>query len=162
MKSEVLSILNRLSYAINQEYGFCEEMGDCFNEPAINLGPCGPFANAFYHCWNRRFNDAAHIVFVMVKNTNECWHVVIRLPNGFLFDGGIGIHEDSHYNKDKFSIEDMVQYDLTLLDERSYGLNRKYPRYCPRFDLGSITQIIEMHLAEIHKLCLLTEKLHKS
>jgi hypothetical protein len=28
----------------------------------------------------------------MIKNSDECWHVLIRLPNGLLYDGGHGIH----------------------------------------------------------------------
>lgn len=149
MKSEVLAILNRLSHAINEEYGFCKDLGDCFNEPAINLGPCGPFANAFYHCWNRCFDDVVRIAYVMVKNTDECWHVVIRLPNAMLFDGGVGVHDESYYNPDQFLIEDMADYDLSVLDKRSYGLNRTYPQYCPKFNIDKVTHIIETHLAEI-------------
>ena len=40
-------LLNELSDEINKLYGYVKIAGDNFGEPAINSGPCGPFANAF-------------------------------------------------------------------------------------------------------------------
>ena len=78
----------------------------------------------------------------MVKNSDECWHVAIRLPNGLIFDGGLGVHDELMY-KDKFDIIDMLDYDLQLLEKHSGGLNRKYPRYCPDFSIDDVTNLIE-------------------
>jgi len=141
-------ILSELSCEINKLYGYVEIPGDNFGEPSINSGPCGPFANAFYEVWNRNFADKVNIVFIMVKHSSECWHILIRLPNGMLFDGGIGVHSEEKY-RGKFDIEDMLEYDAALLEERSYGLDRTYPRYCPNFDIKTVTALIENFLDKI-------------
>lgn len=141
-------ILNDLSDEINQLYGHVEIPGDNFGEPAINSGPCGAFANAFFKLWNQKFTEKINIVFIMVKNSDECWHVLIRLPDGSLFDGGYGIHTEESY-KDKFNIEDMIEYDIALLEKRSYGLNRTYPRYCPNFSISVIEDLITKYLNSI-------------
>jgi hypothetical protein len=137
--------LNKLSAEINKLYGYVTIAGDNFGEPAINSGPCGPFANVFFKLWNQKFTEKVTIVFIMVKNSDECWHTLIRLPNGLLFDGGCGVHNEDKY-KDKFDIEDMVEYDRELLEKRSHGLNRKYPRYCPDFSIDIITNLIQNYL----------------
>lgn len=49
------------------------------------------------------------------------WHVLIRLPNGLLFDGGIGVHSEEKY-RDKFDIEDMRKYAYSALTKGSYHL----------------------------------------
>lgn len=51
----------------------------------------------------------------MVKSSDECWLVAIRLPNGLIFDGGLGVHDEIMYN-DKFDIIDRFDYDLELLE----------------------------------------------
>lgn len=149
MKDKVIQILNELSNAINNLYGYVDVKGDNFGEPSINSGPCGPFANAFYKCWNKRFNKKVSIIFVMVKNSEECWHVLIRLPNGLLFDGGYGVHNEQKWN-DVYDIEDMKSYDLALLNKRSHGLEREYPRYCSNFSLAAVTSLIENYLEKIN------------
>lgn len=140
-----IQILNELSADVNSLYGFVELKGDNFGEPCINSGPCGPFANAFLHSWNERFDEKVNIVFIMVKDSDECWHVLIRLPNGMLFDGGIGIHDEDHY-ADRFEIHDMYIYDLKALEKHSGGLDRKYPRYCPDFKIEEVNALITKHL----------------
>jgi len=140
-----ITTLNNLSEEVNHLYGYVEIPGDNFGEPAINSGPCGPFANAFFQCWNERFSDKVNIVFLMVKNSDECWHILIRVPNGFLFDGGIGVHDESYY-KDMFDIIDMKDYDLQTLEKHAGGLTRKYPRYCPDFSMDIVTDLIRSHL----------------
>lgn len=142
--------LNELSDEINKLYGYVKIAGDNFGEPAINSGPCGPFANAFFKQWNLKFTEKVNIVFIMVKNSDECWHVLIRLPNGLLYDGGHGIHDEDMYS-DKFDIEDMIEYDINLLEKRSHGLDREYPRYCPSFSINTIKELIEKYLNRIPK-----------
>ena len=146
----VSELLNNLSEQVNKLYGYVTMPGDNFGEPAINSGPCGPFANAFFKIWNQKFAEKVHIVFIMVKNSDECWHVAIRLPNGLIFDGGLGVHDELMY-KDKFDIIDMLDYNLQLLEKHSGGLNRKYPRYCPDFSLDVVTNLIENCLDLIEK-----------
>ena len=85
-----------------------------------------------------------------VKNSDECWHVLIRLPNGLLFDGGIGVHDEEKY-KDKFDVKDMINYDLEILEKYSYGLNREYPRYCPTFSIDIVTDRIKKYLDKIEE-----------
>lgn len=46
-EKNIADILNALSNEINQLYGYVTIPGDNFGEPAINSGPCGPFANTF-------------------------------------------------------------------------------------------------------------------
>jgi hypothetical protein len=47
---------------------------------------------------------------------------------------------------DKFDIEDMIEYDIKLLEKRSHGLDREYPRYCPSFSINTIKELIEKYL----------------
>jgi len=42
MKNKVIQILNDLSTAINERYGYVTLEGSNFGESAINSGPCGP------------------------------------------------------------------------------------------------------------------------
>ena len=59
----------------------------------------------------------------MVKHSDECWHVLIHLPDGQLFDGGVGVHDEDRY-KDKFEIEDMLEFDFQRLEKRArFGSN---------------------------------------
>ena len=144
-----MQVLNDLSKRINELYDYVKIEGDNFGEPAINSGPCAAFANAFYHCWNKRFEKKVAIAYVMVKDSDECWHTLIQLPNGMLFDGGVGVHESTKYDG-RFTLEYMVTYDLELLDQRAYGLNRDYPRYCPTFSLAVVTTLISEYLDKIN------------
>ncbi len=149
-EKNIADILNALSNEINQLYGYVTIPGDNFGEPAINSGPCGPFANTFLTLWNQKFSEKAHIVFIMVKNSDECWHVLVRLPNRLLYDGGHGLHSEDKYSG-KFDIVDMVEYDIGLMEKHSYGFNRTYPRYCPNFSINTIESIIRKYLNLIQK-----------
>ncbi len=147
MNKEVIDILNKLSHEINKKYGYVTVEGENFGEPAINSGPCGPFAKVFYEEWNKRFAQKVIISFVMELAANDCYHVLIRLPNNQFYDGGMGIHDETHYDS-RFKIEDMKVYDLKLLEQRSHGLERVYPRYCPNFDITYLRALIERYLDE--------------
>src|SRR3954466_1196270 len=96
-------ILGGLQKEINKWLGYYEDI------PRINYGPCGVFANLFFNAWNKRFTNKVHIVFIMMKSKEECWHIALRLPSGELYDGGIGIHKDSDYGDD-FFVEEMLEY----------------------------------------------------
>lgn len=145
LNNTMLETLNNLSNQLNKLYGFVTIPGDNFGEPAINSGPCGAFAYAFYKIWNQRFSAKVHIVFIMMKDSEECWHVLVRLPNGSLFDGGHGVHSEDKYTEN-FIIEDMEDFDLAHLEKNSYGLDREYPRYCPNFSINAVEILIGQHL----------------
>lgn len=143
-----LNVLNELSDAINKLYGFVTLPGDNFGEPAINSGPCAVFANSFFKLWNQKFSEPVHIVFIMQKNTDECWHTLIRLPNGALYDGGYGVHNEERYGSE-FTIIDMYEYNKEVLEKHAYGLEREYPRYCPNFSVDAMERLIATYLEKI-------------
>lgn len=142
VSDNMLTILDALKNDINQLLGFHE------GTPKINYGPCGVFAQLFYEAWNRRFTEKVHICFVMTLDREECDHVVIRLPSGVLYDGGIGVHSDKFYAT-KFVIDDMLEYDQTILEKWSYGLDRTYPRFCPDFNKDAINNLINYYLDKL-------------
>ena len=132
----------------------CEDINAAYglrgNDPRVNLGPCGRFARDFRERWNARFPDKAHIIFVMSNDGTQCHHVLVRLPDGNCYDGGNGlmtearlltIYPDSH-------VEDMIEFDLALLNLRSYGLGRNYPE-CPNYSDALTRDLIDRHLASI-------------
>lgn len=138
MENDMYAILNKIKTEINNEYGF---EGDI---PRINYGPCGVFAYLFNKEWNIRFEKKVHICFIMTKDYEECDHVCISLPSGELYDGGTGVHSRDYYND--FKIEDMDVYNHKLLEKWSYGLDRVYPRYCPKFNKGFVESVIARNL----------------
>lgn len=133
------AILNDLKNDINALLGFHEDT------PRINYGPCGAFAQLFFESWNHRFKEKVHICFVMTRSREECWHALVRLPSGELYDGGIGIHTDATWIPE-YIIDEMLTYDHDTLEKWSYGLERTYPRFCPNFDKNTVRKIIEDHL----------------
>lgn len=135
------SILDDLKNDINQLLGFHDDT------PRINYGPCGVFAQLFFRAWNDHFKEKAHICFVMTPKRDECYHVLVRLPTGELYDGGIGIHSDKYY--DKYIIDDMLEYNHDLLEQWSYGLDRTYPRFCPDFDKKAVNALINKHIKKL-------------
>ncbi|MGM9451963.1 GNAT family N-acetyltransferase [Legionella bozemanae] len=149
-ESNISKLLNELSNEVSRLYGYVKIAGDNFDEPAINSGPCGPFAYAFFKLWNQKFIEKVTIVFIMVKNSDECWHTLIRLPDGSLFDGGYGVRSDEKY-RNQFDIEDMLIFDINLLEKCSYGLNREYPRYCSNFSIKVVENLIGRYLNLIDK-----------
>lgn len=151
MNKKSIDILNMLSDEINQVYGFVEEKGSNYGEPAINSGPCGPFADIFRDLWDSIFHEKLSVVFVIDIERDECWHICLRLPSGDLFDGGIGVHDESTYNPEKYQLKEMVKYDKNLMEKHSYGLDREYPRFCPNFSKNEVKEIIQRHLLAIKK-----------
>ena len=138
-------ILNGLKIEINQLLGYHEDI------PRINYGPCGVFAHLFYEAWNNRFAEKVHICFVMTLPRDECDHVLIRLPWGELYDGGIGVHTDQ-IHRPKFVIDDMLDYEHSTLEKWSYGLDRTYPRFCPNWDKQAVSEIINKYMDRIVNL----------
>lgn len=142
LNQKTYEILDHIKNDINNKYGFHDGI------PKINYGPCGVFAKVFFDEWNNRFKEKCHICFILTTDRNECDHIVIRLPSGELYDGGIGVHTDNEY-KDTFIIEDMINYDETLLDKWSYGLDRTYPRFCPDFEREFIENVVHSNLERL-------------
>lgn len=147
---KALENLGTLSAKINERYGYVSHAGDNFGEPAINSGPCGPFANEFYKAWNARFKNRVKIAFIMQNEPRECYHVVIILPDDSFYDGGVGVHLEKKYLEKGLDIVVMGEYNYQLLDKHSYGLDREYPRYCPDFDLQELTEIINRTLDDLY------------
>jgi len=142
-----VAVLNQLHNEINLVYGYRD------GSPRVNLGPCGRFAKAFYEEWNARFRDKIRIVFVMKPDGTNCFHVLVKLPDGTYYDGGNGVIPGPTLLKQYPAgtrIEEMVVFDLKLLDKRSYGLGRDYP-LCPNYSDATTSKIIETHLAMLPK-----------
>lgn len=135
-------ILEKIKKEINKKYGFHNEI------PKINYGPCGVFAKIVFDKWNELFDKKCNICFILTLDGEECDHIVIRLPSGELYDGGIGAHTDQKY-LDKFLIEDMLNYDEKLLDKWSYGLDRIYPRFCPDFNRQFVEDVVHSNLENL-------------
>ena len=77
----------------------------------------------------------------------------VKLPDGSYYDGGNGVISGAtllrEFRKGDW-IEEMVNYDLSLLDKRSYGLGRSY-ELCPNYSDEITASIIEKHLALLPK-----------
>jgi hypothetical protein len=145
--AEMVRALNALRNDIDAQYGFRN------GAPRINLGPCGRFARDFHERWNARFREQVTIVFVMSNSdASNCFHVLIKLPDGNYFDGGNGVmagkflaalYPDGH-------LEEMKHFDFGLLDGRSYGLGRTYPE-CPNYSDEFTRRAIDQRLSEIKR-----------
>lgn len=142
MHPTVSTALTNIRDEINHEYGFYQ------GTPRINYGPCGVFADIFFHQWNHMFSPPVHICFIMTLSRDECDHVCIRLPTGDLYDGGVGIHPRHLYGA-QFVIDDMTIYDQARLEKWSYGLNRTYPRFCPTFNRTVVEEIVSSNLQKL-------------
>jgi hypothetical protein len=143
--AKMVEPLNALRDDINARYGFRN------GTPRINLGPCGRFARDFRERWNARFREQVTIAFIM-SNTDpsNCFHVLVRLPDGRYYDGGNGVMTGTFLTA-RYSgghIEEMKQFDFELLDKRSYGLGRTYPE-CPNYSDEFTQQCVEKRLSEV-------------
>ena len=141
-----VAVLNVLRIEVNLNYGYVEGW------PRVNRGPCGGFAKAFREQWNTRFNHKINIAFIM-KPHGGCDHVLVKLPDGNYFDGGSGVIPGATLLREfrlGDRIEEMVKFDLELLDKRSYGLGRSY-ELCPNYSDETTAQIIAKHLAILPK-----------
>jgi hypothetical protein len=80
----------------------------------------------------------------------SCHHVVLKFSDGSYFDGGNGVMSAADlltlYGQDD-RIEEMVQFDLSLLDQRVGGLNRGHYSWCPTYSDRLTAKLIEKHLA---------------
>jgi hypothetical protein len=142
-------VLNELSNEINSTYGYKDGI------PRINIGPCGRFAKSFREQWNARFQGKITIVFLLAPD-DHCCHILVKLPEGTYFDGGNGVMSGPTL-LDKFAqftpgvrIEEMVEFDLKLLDKHSHGLGRTY-EHCPNYSDETTFKIIEKHLGKLAK-----------
>jgi hypothetical protein len=142
-QSRRAAVLNGLRDEINAHYGFRQ------NAPCINWGPCGRFAKAFREQWNGRFREKINIAFVMAPD-GLCHHVVVKLPDGNYFDGGNGVVSEAKLlalYDDHDRIEEMVEFDLSLLDRRVGGLNQERYAWCPNYSDNLTAEVIAKHLA---------------
>jgi len=138
LDSQTIGALNRLRDDVNGAYGYREGV------PRVNLGPCGRFAKTFHEQWNARFSEKINIAFVMSEDNGMCHHVLVRLPDGSYFDGGNGVITGEKLTSlwPGSHIEEMTNFDLKLLNKRSYGLKREYP-VCPNYSDELTDKMIE-------------------
>lgn len=71
-----------------------------------------------------------------VSRSRRIWRnaiIFLLFEDGIVFDGGTGTHSFSDY--DRFFVVIMKRFDLDLLDRMAYGLDRTFPRFCPKFDI---------------------------
>jgi hypothetical protein len=138
-----VAVLNRLRNAILSTYGCLDGW------PRINLGPCGRFARDLCEQWNARFNEKIHIVFLMTPDGSTCNHILVRLPDGNLYDGGFGVvtNEALQMILPENCLDEMTDFDLRRLDRWAYGLDRTYPN-CPNYSDDVTQTLIANHLAE--------------
>jgi hypothetical protein len=138
-----VAVLNGLRDEINAHYGYRN------GSPCVNWGPCGRFAKTFREQWNARFCDKVNIAFVMAPD-GLCHHVALKFPDGSYFDGGNGVLSEakllSLYGQDD-RIEEMVPFDLGLLDQRVGGLDHDHYSWCPTYSDPLTAKVIEKHLA---------------
>lgn len=142
-----VAVLNELRNDINFTYGYKQGV------PRVNSGPCGRFAKAFREQWNARFSQKTNIVFAMTPDGADCYHVLVRLPDGSYFDGGNGVIPGPTLLKqyrEGSRLDEMKDFDLKLLDKWSYGLGRSY-KECPNYSDETTAKIIEGHLAKLPK-----------
>jgi hypothetical protein len=134
--------LNGLSRALNQEFGTAGPV------PLINCGPCGRFAKIFHDEWLARFGQRLKFVFILTYDRRDCVHVLVRLPDGNYFDGGLGVLSRELLDAEFFHppVVEQQEYDLLELNERSYGLLREYPD-CPKFNASKARQLVRSVLS---------------
>ena len=75
-------------------------------------------------------------------------HVLIKLPNEDLFDGGLGVHKRNFYEKKYLKVIVMEKYDLKILNKFTLGLDKKYP-HCPNFSKEEALSLIVKCLENI-------------
>ena len=85
------------------------------------------------------------------KDRIRCKHVLVKLPDGRYFDGGNGVITElqlmAKYPQGTY-IDEMVEFDLELLDRWSYSLKRDYEE-CPNFSDEITARLIRTHLTLI-------------
>ena len=91
------------------------------------------------------------IAFIMRQLPFECDHVLIKLPNSRLFDGGIGVHDFNIYKGNNTELVVMEKYDLKVLDKHAFGLIRTYPHIHNDFSISKISALIAKYLDNIYK-----------
>jgi len=97
---------------------------------------------------DQRFERKASIAFIMTTK-GICDHVLVRRPDVSYYDGGNGVISGPtllREFRDGDRIEEMLNFDLSLLDKRSYSLKRSY-ELCPNYSDEVTANIIDKHLA---------------
>jgi hypothetical protein len=141
-----VEVLNGLRDEINANYGFDEN-----RFPRVNCGPCARFAILFRDQWNARFAEQLNITCVMTPDRAACGHVVLKFPDGSYFDGGNGVFSEQQLRAmfPNNPIEEMVHFDLPLLDKLVGGLNQKHYPICPNYSDRLTGKLIEKHLSRL-------------
>ena len=143
----MVETLNALRNDLNVRYGFRD------GAPRINLGPCGRLARDFRERWNSMFREPVTIAFIMAnQDASNCYHVLVKLPDGRYFDGGNGVMTEAFLASlfPDSLIKEMKNFDFELLDKRSYGLGRAYPE-CPSYSDAFTQRAIEKRLSQLSR-----------
>jgi hypothetical protein len=141
-----VAVLNELRDDVNAHYGRFED-----GMPKINCGPCARFAMSFRERWNARFRDKINLVCVMATNGKECGHVALKFADGSYFDGGNGVMTARMLQSlyPQHPLEEMVEFDRALLEQRVGGLDHDYYPKCPNYSDELTGRLIEKHLARL-------------
>lgn len=117
---------------------------------SVNRGPCGRFAKTFREEWNARFQDSVNIVFVMNLDRTKCYHVLVKLPDGNLFDAGLGVVTESalHTIMPNTHFDEMKIFDYKQLNYQSYGLNRSYHN-CPNYSDDLTCSLLQRYFSKL-------------
>jgi hypothetical protein len=138
------AILNGLRDEINANYGYMLN-----GTPRINCGPCARFAIAFRERWNAQFHEQVTLACVLSHDRKDAGHVAIRFADGYYYDGGNGVMTEQQLQAlyPSHPIEEMVEFDQNLLDQRVGGLDRDFYSECPNHSEDLTVELIEKYLA---------------
>jgi hypothetical protein len=156
--TDLHDVLNRIRDEANLAFGLLN------SEPRVNKGPCGMAAKIFREVWREMLGTDLIVVFLMKRcalSTGTvvpyCDHVLVRLPDGCLFDLGCGVMAARRGEiEDKATLEEMNVYDHKLMEDRSYGFTRTY-RQCPDFDADRLRQIVRQGLMALSQDAAMTQ-----
>ena len=152
INEKISNLLNQISQSINKLCGFRHIQASGVSVPLINSGPCGIFANKFYRLLDLRFSNKIKIGTVITKQPIESNHVLIKLPNGALFDGGNGIHGLDTYDETRVELVIMEKYDLEVLDKYAWGRIRTCSNVNYGFSISKMSALIASCLDDIYKV----------
>ncbi len=141
LNSRSVAELNGLSRAVNQAFGVAGKT------PLVNCGPCGRFAKVFRECWAERFGQWLNFVFVMTPDKRDCVHILVRLPDGNYFDGGLGVVSGELLKVEWFNapIIEQTIYDLSEFEMRAHGLSAIHPD-CPKYNDAVARHLVRQSL----------------
>lgn len=140
------TVLNELRDEINANYGYMPN-----GTPRINCGACAHFAVAFRERWNAQFREQVTLACVLSHDREDAGHVTIKYSDGSYYDGGNGIMTEQQLRAvyPSHPIEEMIEFDRNLLDQRVGGLEHDHYPECANYSEDLTVRLIEKHLARL-------------